>query len=222
MTDDFNPNHRHHRGIFWAWEVVMFDGQTNDIWTVKGFRQKFVRWKARETSRATARLAVENGWYDGGRKFVKEDVDIVVHPTANDRRQLDFTLRFEATDQPVVIVGTPVDKKGYGGFTFRTAPRDGGAAKTVIRTDEGLAKDDGVMARHPWAEILGTFQGKKEAIRIEDDAANPGYPKNGWLMRHGFALLNISYPGLEPLTLQRGQPLVLKYRVILSSDKAAE
>ena len=78
------------------------------------------------------------------------------------------------------------------------------------------------MSRHPWAEVLGNFQGKKETIRIEDDAAHPGYPKNGWLMRHAFALLNVSYPGLEPLTLQPGKPLVLKYRVILSSGKAAE
>ena len=222
LTDDFNKDHPHHRGIFWAWEVVTFDGKTDDVWTVKGFRQKFVRWKARETTGATARLAIENGWYAGERKFVKEDVDIVVHPTANDRRQLDFTLSFEATDKPVTIVGTPVSKKGYGGFAFRTAPRDGGPEKTIIRTDEGVSEKDGVMARHPWAEILGSFQGKKEAIRIEDDAANPGYPKNGWLMRHSFALLNVSYPGLEPLTLQPGKPLVLKYRVILSSGKAAE
>lgn len=222
LTDDFNPDHRHHRGIFWAWEVVVFDGQTNDVWTVKGCRQKFVRWTARETTANSARLAVENGWYAGDHKFVKEDVEIVAHSTANDRRQLDFTLQFEATDKPVTIMGTPSGRKGYGGFAFRTAPRDGGAAKTVIRTDAGIAKGDGVMARHPWAELLGSFAGRKEAIRIEDDAANPGYPKNGWLLRHGFALLNVSYPGLEPLTLQPGRPLVLKYRVLLSSGAAAE
>src|SRR6266545_3354648 len=22
LTDDFNPDHLHHRGIFWAWEVI--------------------------------------------------------------------------------------------------------------------------------------------------------------------------------------------------------
>ena len=52
LTDDFNPNHPHHRGIFWAWEVVAYDGKTNDVWTVKGFRQKFGRWQARETTGA--------------------------------------------------------------------------------------------------------------------------------------------------------------------------
>ena len=222
MTDDFNKNHPHHRGIFWAWEVVTYDGKTDDVWTVHGYRQKFVRWKAREIAGPVARLAVENGWYAGERRFVKEDVEILTHATASDRRVLEFTLCFEAIDKPVVIMGTPVDNKGYGGFAFRTTPRDGGAAKTVICTDAGISEKDGVMARHPWAEIHGTFQGKRETVRIEDEASNPGYPKNGWLMRHSFALLNVSYPGLEPLTLQPGKPLILKYRVILSSGKAAD
>jgi hypothetical protein len=222
ITDDFNKDHPHHRGIFWAWEVITFDGKTDDIWTVKGFRQRFVRWKARETAGPAARLAVENGWYSGERKFVTEEVEILVHPVANDRRVFDFTLIFEATDKPVTIVGTPDSKKGYGGFAIRTAARDGGAAKTTIRTDKGVSEKDGVMSRHPWAEIVGTYQGKKESVRIEDDASNPGYPKNGWLMRHSFALLNVSYPGLEPITLHPGKPLVLKYRVILSSGKAVE
>jgi hypothetical protein len=222
LTDDFNKDHPHHRGIFWAWEVVTVDGKTNDVWTVKGFRQKFVRWIAREASGQSARMAVENGWYDGDRKFAKEEVEIVTRPSVNDRRILDFTLRFEAVDKPVTIVGTPDQHKGYGGFAFRTAPRDGGAAKTVILTDTGISEKDGVLARHPWAEIRGEFQGKPESIKIEDDASNPGFPKNGWLMRHSFALLNVSYPGLEPITLEPGKPLVLKYRVVLSSGKAAE
>jgi hypothetical protein len=222
LTDDFNKNHPHHRGIFWAWEVVTFDGTTDDVWTVKGFKQQFVRWKARETNGPAARLAVENGWYAGERKFVKEDVEIVIQPGVKNRRVLDFTLRFEAVDKPVTIVGTPVSQKGYGGFAFRTAPRDGDAAKTTILTDEGISEKDGVLARHPWAEIRGSFQGKKESVKVEDQPGNPGFPHNGWLLRHSFALLNVSYPGLEPLTLEPGKPLVLKYRVILSSGKAAE
>jgi hypothetical protein len=222
LTDDFNPNHPHHRGIFWAWEVVTVDGKTNDVWTVKGFKQKFVKWKAREASGEDARLAVENGWYDGDRKFVKEDVEILTHPVSHDQRALDFTLSFEATDKPVVIVGTPDLKKGYGGFAFRGAPRDGGETKTTILTDKGISKADGVLSRHPWAEISGVFKGKEAGFRVEDNPANPGYPNNGWLMRHGFGLLNVSYPGLEPVTLEPGKPLVLKYRVILFLGKTAK
>ncbi len=221
LTDDFNRDHPHHRGIFWAWEVVTVNDKTDDMWTVKGFKHKFVRWQARETNGPVARLAVENGWYDGERKFVKEEVEILAHPASPTERILDFTLSFEALDQPVVIVGTPDSRKGYGGFTFRTAPRDGGAAQTIIRTDKGVSERDGVLSRHPWAEIAGRFNGREAGVRIEDNPANPGYPTNGWLMRHSFALLNVSYPGLEPVTLQPGKPLVLKYRVILFAGKTA-
>lgn len=222
LTDDFNKDHPHHRGIFWAWEVVTVNGKTDDVWTVKGFKQKFVKWDAREVKGDEARLAVENGWYDGDKKFVKESVDIVTHAATPTRRVMDFTLRFEAVDQPVVIVGTPDAHKGYGGFAFRTAPRDGGAAKTIVRTDTGVLPQDGVMSRHPWAEIAGSFKGHEAGVRIEDNPSNPGYPKNGWLLRHSFALLNVSYPGLEPVTLEPGKPLVLKYRVILFAGKSAE
>ena len=222
LTDDFNRDHPHHRGIFWAWEVVTVDGKTDDVWTVKGFKERFVRWKAREVKDSVARLAVENGWYDGDRKFVKEEVEILTHPASATQRVMDFVLSFEATDKPVVIVGTPDGKKGYGGFSIRTAPRDGGEAKTIIRTDQGISAQDGVLSRHPWAEVAGAFNGREAGVRIEDNPANPGYPTNGWLMRHSYAFLNVSYPGLQPLTLEPGRPLVLKYRVILFLGKTAQ
>ena len=222
LTDDFNQDHPHHRGIFWAWEVVAVDGKTNDAWTVKGIKQKFVQWKARETNGLEARLDVENGWYDGDQQFVKEDVDIVTHPVTDQQRALDFTLTFEAVDKPVMIVGTPDGRKGYGGFAFRSAPRDGGPTQTIIRTDTGISERDGVLARHPWAEIAGNFKGVAAGVRVVDNPANPGYPTNGWLMRHSFALLNVSYPGLTPVTLLPGKPLVLKYRVILFLGETAQ
>ena len=100
---------------------------------------------------------------------------------------------------------------------MRFAPRDGGAAKTLIRTEKGISKRDEVLAPHPWVEISGIFNGKAAGARIEDTASNPGYPKNGWLTRHGFGFLNVSYPGLQPVTIEPSQPLVLKYRVVLFS-----
>ncbi|MGO8749321.1 MAG: DUF6807 family protein [Thermoguttaceae bacterium] len=220
ITDDFNRDHPHHRGISWMWPEVSVDGKKGDVWMVQRFKQRFVAWKARETDGSQARLGVENGWYDGDRKFVKEEVEILAHAVQNNKRILDFTLRFEAVDRPVDIAGTPDGKKGFGGFCFRFAPRDGGSAQTVIRTDKGISKKDGVLSRHPWAEISGTFHGKAEAGRIDDDPANPGFPNNGWLMRHGFGFLNVSYPGLKPITLEPGKPLLLKYRVTLFSGAA--
>jgi hypothetical protein len=219
LTDDFNADHPHHRGISWMWPRVIFEGKEGDIWTVKEYRQRFVGWKARETEGTQARLAVENGWFAGDRKFVNEDVEIVTHAVADHQRVLDFTLRFEATQEPVEVIGTSEGKKGFGGFCFRFAPRDGGTEKTLIRTDKGVAKKDEVLGRHPWAEISGTFNGQAAGARIDDMPTNPGYPDNGWLVRHGVGFLNVSYPGLQPITLEPGKPLVLKYRVTLFSGE---
>jgi len=223
LTDDFNKDHPHHRGIFWAWMEISVDGKKGDIWTVKGtFQDRFVAWKAKETSDSQAKLDVENGWFDGERKFVSEKVGVVVHPVDNDQRMLDFTLAFEAVDQPVTIIGTSEGNKGYGGFAMRFAPRDGGEKATVITTDKGSFKKDGILSPHPWAQVTGPFNGKPEGARIDDDPSNPGYPRNGWLLRHGFGLLNVSYPGLTPVTLEKGKPLVLKYKVTLLSGAAAK
>jgi len=227
LSDDFNVDHPHHRGISWMWPEVTVDGQKGDIWMVKGFQQRFVRWKAKETKGDTARLAVENGWYPidsqgDDRKFLKEDVEMVVHGVesaagSGTQRVIDFTLRFEAVSKPVEILGTSEGKKGFGGFCFRFAPRDGGTAKTIIRTEKGLSPKDAVLGKHQWAEVAGVFQSKPAWGRIDDQPGNPGYPGNGWLLRHGFGFLNVSYPGLTPYTLEPGKPLVLKYRVTLGA-----
>ena len=222
LSDDFNPNHAHHRGVFWAWPEITVNGKKDDIWTVKGFKEKFVKFDGQQTSGDRARMAVENGWYDGDTRFVREHVEIVAHPAEGNRRALDFTLRFEAVSDPVTIVGTPDQKKGFGGFAFRFATPDGGGSKTIITTDEGVSPKDGVMSRHPWAQISGVYKGKPAGARIEDDPSNPGYPKNGWLMRHELCCLNVSYPGLEPVVLMPGKPLVLKYRVILFAGESPD
>jgi len=212
ITDDFNPDHAHHRGISWMWPVVVVDGRTYDLWTIGGIHQRFIRWVERRSDAREAVLGVENGWYVGERKVVDERVEIRTARAEGNLRRMDFTLRFEACGEPVEIAGTPDQKKGFGGFCMRFAPRDGGREKTVIRTEQGIARQDGILEVHPWAQVEGSFQGRLAGGRIEDDPSNPGYP-NGWLMRHGFGFLNVSYPGLKPIRLVRGRPLTLKYRV---------
>ena len=218
ITDDFNPNHVHHRGISWMWPDVVVDGKTYDLWTVGEIRQRFIRWAARKTSPKEAILGVENGWYIGERKVMNEKVEIRTYRTEGNTRRMDFTLQFEPTEASIEIAGTPAQNKGFGGFCFRLAPADGGTKATKIRTDKGLLSKDGVLEVAKWAEVEANFTGKPERARIDDDPSNPGYP-NGWLLRHNFPFMNVSYPGLPHLTLRHGKPLVLKYRVTLTSGK---
>ncbi|MDW8354990.1 MAG: DUF6807 family protein, partial [Bryobacterales bacterium] len=105
VTDDFPQDHYHHRGIFWSWPVVRVGGRTYDLWTIRGLRQKFLRWTQRQTGVETARLGVENGWFVEDRQVVREEVEIVAHRTAGNARVLEFHLAFEALGAPVEIAG---------------------------------------------------------------------------------------------------------------------
>ena len=73
---------------------VTVNGKKDDVWTVKGYKDKFVAWKAQETNADSARLVVENGWFEGDTKFVNETAEIITHPIKDNQRTIDFVLTF--------------------------------------------------------------------------------------------------------------------------------
>jgi type 1 glutamine amidotransferase len=160
-------------------------------------------------------IAVQNGWYAGDRKVVEEQVEIVAHPAAGSRRDLDFTLRIRAVGADVSIAGTPDLKKGYGGFNLRFAPRTG----TRIDTATGADVPDSDLKPNAWAELSGDFSGKRASARITIDPRNPASP-NGWCLRH-YGFLGVNFPGLEAHRLSADVPLVMNYRVTLSGGEAS-
>lgn len=211
VTDDFPKDHYHHRGVFWAWPVVEVEGQPYDLWLMRGIRKRFHRVLAQRATSHRASLAVEVGWYlekAPGRPVVREQVEVVTLPVVAGTRELQFTLRLEALEQPVRINGMQ-DGKGYGGFCVRFAPR----SNTVIQTDTGLESQDSDMVPHTWAELSGQFQAGPAKLRIEIDPGNPGYP-NGWCLRH-YGFLGVNFPGMSGFLLEPHRPLVLRYRVLV-------
>jgi hypothetical protein len=209
LTDDFPKDHPHHRGICWSWPIVKFEGKTHDVWAVIGMHQRFVKWRSRRLTAQKAELAVENGWFVGEKKAVKETVELTVHRTEGKRRDIDIKLTFEAVDSPVEITGREI--KGYGGFGVRFAPR----TETAVRTGKGVQENDTDMVPHPWAELEATFSGRRAGLRVADGKDNPKFP-NGWCLRH-YGYLAVNYPGLETITLTPGKPLALTYRVTVFS-----
>jgi hypothetical protein len=211
LSDDFPKDHYHHRGIFWAWRVVRAAGEVHDLWTIEGIHHRFVRWLERDAGAQSARLVVENGWFMGERRVMKETVDIAVEPASNGRRQLDLTLTFDALGRPVEISGSP--DRGYSGFGFRFAPRQ----QTVIETEAGVEKEDTNLVPHRWAQLTAVFEGKRAGARIEVDPSNPAFP-NGWCLRH-YGYLGVAFPGLASHRFEPGRPVTLKYRVILFAER---
>ena len=195
VTDDFPADHWHHRGIFWSWPVVRFEGQTYDMW----MKLAGIERRTTGVTHKDAELTAENGWFLGDRKILEERVRI--RPAKKDDG-IEFELEFEALKAPVELAGAPEEDKGYGGFSVRFAPRQ----NTVIRTDKGIEPKDTNNEPHKWAELSADYSGGPATLRIEDDQAN------GWCIRN-YGFLGVNFPGLKPFTLMPGKPLKLRYTV---------
>ncbi|MBK5290995.1 MAG: PmoA family protein [Acidobacteriia bacterium] len=211
VTGDGPADHKHHRGLFWAWPIVEVGGQRADLWTLKGAEHRFERILERNATASQASVRAEHSWMVQGKRVVKETMSITVYSAADQAggqaRKFEVTLIIEALDQPVSIAGAPESGKGYGGFSARFAPRKA----TAIESSDGPVQRDEDHVAHAWAELTGSFQAGRAGLRITSDAGNPGHP-NEWCLRHyGFA--GASFPGKPHYTLSPGKPVTLRYAV---------
>jgi hypothetical protein len=209
VTDDFPRDHWHHRGIFWAWPVVLYAGKKYDIWTLTGgIESRFGKWLDRKQGESAA-LAAENGWYVEGKHVARETVRIEIEPLKGRERRMHYDLTL--TPLTAFAIAGSQDGKGYGGFNIRFAPRE----NTVIRTDAGVEEKDTDMVPHPWAEMEATYEGKRARVRIDSDSSNAGHPQGWCLRKYGF--LGANYPGLTTMKMHPAMPLRLRYTVTVAS-----
>lgn len=207
LTDDFPKDHYHHRGLFWAWPHVRIDDQHYDLWMLHGIEQRFQRWLAREVNREGAILGIENGWFVGQRKVMREQIWLQAAPATPDERFLDMELTWIPLLGPITLEGA--EAKSYGGLTLRFAPR----THTVLTTPLGQGEKDLSMTRLPWADLSARFAGREQfsgaAILVAQD--HPGFPPE-WLTRH-YGVLCLGWPGVKPRTFQPGEIIRCRYRI---------
>jgi hypothetical protein len=207
LTDDFPKDHYHHRGLFWAWPHVRVGEAESDLWMLRGVRQQFVRWTERTAGREGAALGVENGWYVGDRRVVKEEVRFGIAPADERGRTIDFELRLTALDEPVTLRGAA--GKGYGGLSLRFAPRK----ETAVTTADGRQRRDLDLARLAWADLSATFPGSRgpSGVAVFADRGHPDVPPT-WITRE-YGFLGVGWPGAEPVVLRPGRVVTLRYRL---------
>ena len=219
LTDDFPEDHYHHRGLSWMWPRVRVAGETYDLWHIRGVRQVFERWLAKEEGPVCATLGVQNAWQlsDGG-KILDEQVWIRAFRATEKGRAVDVRLTLEAVDQSVELLGQENQNKGYGGLSFRFAPRK----ETIITTPDGAETADSDHKRTAWADASGRFGGADafSGVAIFQHESNPDFPA-AWTLRH-YGFLGVAWPGNAGTTLQPGEPVTLRYRIWIHPGTAEE
>jgi len=217
LTEDFPADHRHHRGIFWAWPGMKVEGRKVQSWIPSGIYYKQERVVRKEATAQAAILEVENGWYVGDKRVVKETLVITAHPAGANSRAIDFEFTWTALDKPVTLWGAA--GKSYGGFTLRFGqnkdqPNASRRKDTAIITSEGPSKGRD-LRNTPlgWADITGEVAGApgRSGVAIFVAKDHPDYPPT-WLTRH-YGCLCVGWPGVKPKDLEPGKPVRCRYRV---------
>ncbi|MPY91024.1 MAG: hypothetical protein GEU99_24315 [Luteitalea sp.] len=209
VSDDFAPDHYHHRGLSWMWPRVTIRDTQYDLWHIKGLRQVFEKWLGQEAGSVCATLGVKNAWRLADRKVMDEWVWLRVFRAGEHGRAIDVRLTWQALE-PVQIRGQV--EAGYGGLVLRLANRQG----TRLMTPAGLQAKDTNLQPLAWADESGRFDrsGEVSGVAIFQHEGNPGFPA-GWTLRGSdkYGFLGVAWPGLEPVTLEPQRALTLRFRV---------
>ncbi len=221
ITEDFPKDHYHHRGVFWAWPNCKVGDRKMDIWIGDGVHQVFEKWTERAADAEKARIGVENVWQFDGETApqIREHIVFTVHPVQGNGRAIDFDLRFEnVSGKDISILGSPVEKKGYGGLCIR--PRKDNSPFTFT-TASGVVPDDALSCQTPWADCSWKSGGAGQAagVAIFQNPADPGYPHPGWIFRH-YAFLGVSWPHNDEYHLKPGESFRLQYRMYVHNGTA--
>ena len=227
LTEDFPADHLHQRGVFWAWHQIYVKGERvsdqwtteNAIWEVKDARVLRID---KNSAAVKVRLHWKSpNWLDaqGNQKpFVEEQTVVRVHRAEAGIRKVDFEIRLAALEDGVSIGGSE-DDKGYGGFSARVRlPSDirftGAAGKL---TPETTAIEAG-----SWVDFSGSYgsPGNKSGVAILCHPSTANFPQP-WILRDQDSMQNPVYPGNQAAPLRRGEPLILRYRMVIHRGDAS-
>ncbi len=221
LTEDFPEDHRHHRGIFWAWhQLYVGDKKLGDSWSLVDFVYDVYETAILTPDGDSRALRVKVLWKSPLRTdelgnllpFVKETTTITVHRAEDDIRKIDFEIRLLALEPGVRIAGA-ANKRQYGGFSVRIKLPEG----TQFLSPAGVVEPIRTpLPAAAWMDFSADFggDGRISGLAILCHKANPGYPHR-WILRRKGSMQNAVWPGREPVPLSTEKPTVLRYRLIV-------
>jgi hypothetical protein len=209
LTEDWSKDHPHHRGIYWAWPEVGYNGELGDL---HALQRVFARPTGKLTSTSdddAARIEAENEWrWDDVTPIVREVASIRARRRGPHGRVIDLQFTFAALVDGVTLArrGT----KAYGGLNTRLAP-----VADLRLTHHADAPE--TSPRMAWQTAAGTWQGASapSSLTILEWAGNPGYPGD-YVEFPDLPWFQPTFPAAGTRhTLTRETPLRLRYRLWL-------
>lgn len=210
-------DHPHHRSFWFA------HGDVNGLsyWHKEVTRHREFK---RVESGDTATIVAVTDWADPDGKKVLEDERTLVFGKHGKDRYVDFTITLKATEGPVTFGDT---KEGTFGVrvagTMKVDAKLGGR----IVNSEGQTDRDAWGRPAAWVDYYGPVDGETVGIAIMNHPSSFRYPTHWHVRTYGlfaanpFGLNDFPSPAKNgEHTLQKGEELTLRYRVLFHRGDA--
>ena len=221
VTDVAPSDHPHHRGVFLAW-VEMHGAKDADFW---GWGEhapiKDRRVINREVSEigssagggsSTAGFRARNDWVAEGETIIREELKASAS-ARSDANVLDLTYTLTPT------ADLTLTRWAFSGFCVRTlGPAASpqltafGPSGEVKLPNPSHVKPESDWPAAPWyGYTLKLTDGKTVGVAVID---HPRNPPSLWHNHRDVRMLNPCIVAPDKVVLKKGQPLVLRYRVV--------
>jgi hypothetical protein len=213
---DFAPSdHPHHRGIFLAWHAM--DGaQPADFWgwgewaPTEGRVIRSRSVKLEEADAKHAKLAVSNGW-------MLDDQPMIEEATAITARKQQGAYVIDLDFQLTPTTDVTLRQTAFGGLCVK-GRKDGQGAyfspqgKVDLPAPHHLKPESDWPAAAWYDYTIRLENGKTVGVAVLD---HPGNPPTAWHNLGPIAMLNPCIVAKGPVTIKKGQPLRLRYRLVV-------
>jgi len=218
LTGDYNPDHAHHRGLWFSWVKAQAGDIKANFWEIQQGKGK-----TRNVALSTEQGPVFGGFVaknessSGGKVILHETLRCRAYAAPDGVNVVDVTVTQAARDMDVTL-----GKIHYGGLGLRGRDEWDGKANmgnVAVLTSEGKVRKDSNATNARWFDYTGVLPKEKwGGVLVLDHPSNPRYPNR--LRIHPtmcFASSILTQTG--DYVIKKGEPLVRRYRFVLHDGK---
>ena len=218
---DFAPSdHRHHRGVFMTWHS-MHGKQAADFWGWGEFaptKGRVIVNRGVELVRADAEhaeLAVRNEWLADDEVMIREALSIAARE-AKGAYVIDLDFRLTPTSD------ITLRETAFSGLCVK-ARKEGKAVYSDPKGEVKLPSPHYLKPETDWPNAdwydytIALNSGKTIGIAVLD---HPGNPPTAWFNVAAIGIFNPCIVAPGPVTIKQGQPLRLRYRLVVHDGAA--
>jgi hypothetical protein len=228
LSQDRPPDHIWHHGLWFSWKFINgvnyweLNQETRRPDGHTSWSQPLVQTRDDQVAVIAMQLDYRPRLGDSQPELSEQRRIKVSAPDAHGQYRIDWTSSFTAAHR-VVLDRTPPQEQSWGGYAGLSLRFAEHFADRRAVSSEGLAEfgeGDRHRSRAAAMDCSGLIDGHAVGVAFLDHADNPRHPTPWYLIRSPqMSYMNAALLADEPLTLEPGDQLTLRYRVIVHAHR---